>query len=145
MKPVRLAIVDDAPFFRSALVRLLKNTPISVVGTARSGEELMAHLDEWRPEVITLDLNMPGMGGMATLDRLMQTRAIPVIIISTHSGEGAPLTLEALSRGAGDFIDKEAYSLVDPEALRQAFVTRVLALTSGTQKLSDVQSPIRRS
>ncbi len=144
MKPVRLAIVDDAAFIRSALVRLLKNTPISVVGTARSGEELLAHLDEWRPDVITLDLNMPGMGGLATLDRIMQTRATPVIILSTHSGEGAPLTLEALSRGAADFIDKEAYSLVDFQALRQVLVARILALTRGAQNKSDVQPSVRR-
>lgn len=128
MRSVRLAIVDDAPFIRGALVRLLKGSPVSVVGTASSGEELLAHLDEWQPEVITLDLSMPGMGGMATLDRIMEVRPTPVIILSTHSGEGAPLTLEALSRGAADFLDKEAYSLVDFQALRRVLLQRIQAL-----------------
>jgi two-component system chemotaxis response regulator CheB len=130
MIPVRLAIVDDALFVREGLRRLLGDHPrIQVVGTAASGEDLLLNLDAWAPEVITLDLHMPGMGGLATLDRLLARRPIPVIILSTHSGAGAPLTLEALSRGASDFIDKEAYSLVDFEALRAVLVEKVLHVT----------------
>ncbi|HET9949915.1 MAG TPA: chemotaxis-specific protein-glutamate methyltransferase CheB [Longimicrobiales bacterium] len=128
MSRVRLAIVDDAAFIRSALVRLLHGTPVEVVGVAKDGEELMRHIDEWQPDVITLDLQMPGMGGMSTLDRVMATRPTPVIIMSAHSGEGAPLTVEALSRGAADFIDKEAYSLIDFERLRQVIVEKAVAL-----------------
>jgi len=130
VNPVRLAIVDDALFVREGLRRLLGDHPgIRVVGAAAAGEELLAKLDAWAPDVITLDLHMPGMGGLATLDRLMALRPIPVIILSTHSGAGAPLTLEALSRGAADFIDKEAYSLVDFEALRSVLVDKILHVT----------------
>jgi two-component system, chemotaxis family, protein-glutamate methylesterase/glutaminase len=134
--PVRLAIVDDALFIREGLRRLLADeSRVSVVGTAANGLELLARLDEWRPDVVTLDLHMPGLDGLGTLDRLMAVRPLPVIILSTHSGAGAPLTVEALSRGAVDFIDKEAYSLVDFEALRAVLVEKILSVTgqgSGT-------------
>jgi two-component system chemotaxis response regulator CheB len=130
MSRARVVIVDDAPFIRSALTRLLEgDEDLEVVGTASTGEELLARLDEWRPDVLTLDLNMPGMGGLATLDRLVERATLPVVILSTHSGEGAPLTLEALSRGAVDFIDKEAYSLVDFQALRRVLHDKLVHVT----------------
>lgn len=130
---IRLVIVDDAFFIREGLKRLLAGySGIDVVGTASSGLDLIAHLDEWRPDVITLDINMPGMDGLTTLDRLMQIRPLPVIILSTRSGVGAPLTLEALARGAVDFVDKEAYSLVDFEALRTVLVEKIRSVTALT-------------
>ena len=145
MTPVRLAIVDDALFIREGLKRLLAGHPqIEVVGTASSGLELIAHRDEWRPDVVTLDLNMPGMDGLTTLDRLMATQPLPVIILSTRSGAGAPQTVEALGRGAVDFIDKEAYSLVDFEALRAVLVEKILGVVGkdGRGQMADGMSPI---
>ncbi|HEX9729511.1 MAG TPA: chemotaxis-specific protein-glutamate methyltransferase CheB [Gemmatimonadales bacterium] len=130
MKPVRLAIVDDALFIREGLRRLLEgDARITVVGAAASGEEFLARLDEWRPDAVTLDLNMPGLGGLDTLDRLMALRPMPVIILSTRSGDGAPITVEALGRGAADFIDKEAYSLVDFQALREVLIQKLVHVT----------------
>jgi len=131
--PVRIAIVDDARFIREALVRLLAgDARIDVVGTAASGEELLARLDEWQPDAVTLDLQMPGLGGLETLRELMARRPLPVVILSTHSGEGAPATMEALSLGAADFVDKEAYSLVDFKALREVLVSRLLQVCGHT-------------
>ena len=130
MKPVRLAIADHSLFVREAVARLLSNEPrISVVGQAASGEELLSNLERWRPDVITLELSLPGMNGLATLDNIMTSRPTPVVIFSTHTGEDAPLTIEALHRGAVDFIDKEAYSLVDFQALRQVLVEKILGIT----------------
>lgn len=128
--PVRVAVVDDSTFIRKAILRMLTDEPlIQVVGSAGSGEELLAHLEDWRPDVITLDLDMPGMGGLATLDRITARRLTPVIILSTHSGKGAPLTIEALHRGATDFIDKQQYSLVDFEALRTVLIEKIFQVT----------------
>jgi two-component system chemotaxis response regulator CheB len=142
MKTVRLAIVDDSLFIREGLRRLLGDHPgIRIVGAAASGEELLAQLDHWAPDVITLDLQMPGMGGLTTLDRLMAVRPLPVIILSTHSGAGAPLTVEALGRGAADFIDKEAYSLVDFEALRAVLVEKVLHVTGASEPTAGAAPP----
>ncbi len=128
MKPIRVVVVDDSTFVREGLVRLLDDPRIEVVGTAATGEELLSNLDEWQPDVISLDLVMPGMGGMAALERVMAQRPTPVIILSSHSGEGAPLTVEALSLGAVDCIDKEAYSLLDFQGLRSVLLDRILAV-----------------
>ena len=130
---VRVAVVDDSTFIRKAILRMLDDEPqIEVVGSAGSGEELLTHFDEWRPDVITLDLDMPGMGGLETLDHIMARRPTPVIILSTHSGKGAPMTIEALHRGATDFIDKQQYSLVDFEALRAVLIEKIFQVTNRT-------------
>lgn len=138
MKPIRLAVVDDSSFVRRAISRLLgEDRRIRVVGTAATGEELLAHLGAWRPDVITLDLAMPGMGGLATLDRIMALRPTPVIILSTHSGRGAPQTIEALHRGAVDFIDKQRYSLMDFESLRRVLLEKITEVHTSAPEIRD--------
>jgi two-component system chemotaxis response regulator CheB len=101
-----------------------------LAGEAANGEEILANVERWRPDVIILDLNMPGLDGLTTLDRILQTRPTPVIVFSTHSGEGAPQALEALSRGAVDFIDKEAYAVIDFQRLRPALITKILEVAA---------------
>ncbi len=125
--PVRIVVVDDSVFIRRALARMLDEEPlIHVAGTAASGEALIAKLDEWSPDIVTLDLEMPGMGGLATLDHIREhAPQVAVIILSTHSGAGAPQTIEALHRGAVDFIDKQRYSLVDFASLRQVLTSKI--------------------
>lgn len=131
--PLRVAVVDDSSFVRKAIERMfLGDRRVRIVGLAASGEELLAHLDDWRPEVVTLDLSMPGIGGLQTLDILMAQRPTPVIILSTHSAKDAPLTIEALHRGAMDFIDKGQYSLVDFEALREVILEKLLSVRSAS-------------
>jgi len=135
---VRLAVVDDSSFVRKAIERVFSaDSRIQVVGSASSGEELLTQLDNWRPDVITLDLSMPGMGGLLTLDRIMAVRPTPVLILSTHAGEGAPQTIEALHRGAADFIDKQRYSLLDFDSLREVLAQKVLAVTTNEKALSE--------
>ncbi len=131
LKKLRVAVVDDSTFIRKALTRMLGDHPlVEVVGSADSGEELMTHFDRWDPDVVTLDLNMPGMGGLLTLDAIRAKRTkTPVIILSTHSGKGAPQTIEALHRGATDFIDKQNYSLVDFGALREILIEKIFQVT----------------
>jgi two-component system, chemotaxis family, protein-glutamate methylesterase/glutaminase len=127
---IRVAVADDSSFIRRALARILSpENGIQLVGTAVSGEELLDHLDRWRPDAIILDLSMPGMGGLPTLDRIMATLPTPVIILSTHSKKDAPQTIEALHRGAMDFIDKQEYSLVDFDALRGVLLEKLRQVT----------------
>ena len=130
MSPIRVALADDSSFIRKAVARMLsESSEIDLVGLAARGEELLDNLDRWAPDVVVLDLSMPGMGGLAALDEIMARRPIPVIILSTHSRKGAPMTIEALHRGATDFLDKQQYSLVDFDALRQALVGKILEVT----------------
>lgn len=130
MRRTRVAIVDDSSFMRKALARLLQDEPaLVVVGLASSGEELLANLGQWKPDVITLDLSMPGLGGLETLDHVLRWRRVPVIILSTHSARDAPLTLEALHRGAVDFIDKQEFSLVDFRSMRATLLEKIRSVT----------------
>ncbi|HXO40306.1 MAG TPA: response regulator, partial [Thermoanaerobaculia bacterium] len=113
MSRARIAVADDSSFIRQALARLLAGEPtLEIVGLAASGEELLQRFDEWQPDAVVLDLSMPGIGGLRTLDALLARRRLPVLILSTHSRRGAPQTIEALHRGATDFVDKQEYSLV---------------------------------
>ncbi|MBV8202722.1 MAG: chemotaxis-specific protein-glutamate methyltransferase CheB, partial [Acidobacteria bacterium] len=141
----RIAVADDSSFIRRALERVLAGDPtLEVVGLAASGEELLRHLDDWQPDAVVLDLSMPGMGGLLTLDALQARRPVPVLILSTHSRRGAPETIEALHRGATDFIDKQQVSLVDFEALRQVLVEKlhgVLAAGALAPRLGGAAEP----
>jgi two-component system chemotaxis response regulator CheB len=134
LSDLRVALADDSSFLRQAIARILSTAPgFALTGSAASGEELLANLDAWDPEAIILDLAMPGMGGLATLDAIRAIRArrsTPVLILSTHSRQGAPQTIEALHRGATDFLDKQRYSLIDFQALREALVAKLREITS---------------
>lgn len=126
MTDLRVAIADDSTFIRKAVARMLTQEPgVELVGSASCGEELLENLAFWRPDVVILDLSMPGMGGLPTLDGIMALRPVPVIILSTHSKKDAPQTIEALHRGAVDFIDKQQYSLVDFDALRHILLEKI--------------------
>jgi two-component system chemotaxis response regulator CheB len=128
---IRVAVADDSSFVRKAVARMMSEEPgIELVGSAASGEELLDHLERWAPHAIILDLSMPGMGGLSTLDRIMTRRPTPVIILSTHSKKDAPQTIEALHRGAMDFIDKQQYSLVDFESLRSVLLEKIRQVTA---------------
>lgn len=143
--PLRVAVVDDSTFVRRAIARMLEgDRRIEIVGLAASGEEFLANLELWRPEAVTLDLSMPGMGGLLTLDQLMANRPTPVIILSTHSAKDAPLTIEALHRGAIDFIDKQQYSLVDFQALRGAILEKLLSVRKASLPVQAVAAKTRR-
>jgi two-component system chemotaxis response regulator CheB len=126
---IRVAVADDSAFIRQAVARMLQEEAgVVLAGLAGSGEELLDHLDSWRPDVVILDLSMPGLGGLATLDAIMARRPTPVLILSTHSRQDAPQTIEALHRGALDFIDKQQYSLVDFERLRAVLLEKIQQL-----------------
>jgi two-component system chemotaxis response regulator CheB len=129
---IRLAVVDDSLFVRSALKRMFQNDPrIHVVGCAPSGEDLLDHLAQWSPDVVTLDLNMPGIGGLATLDRIHEVLpALPVIVLSSAVGDGVATTIEALCRDQVDFIDKQELSLADFAGMRRVLLERIDALTT---------------
>jgi two-component system chemotaxis response regulator CheB len=131
MRAIRVAVADDSSFLRKAVARMLAGEAgIELVGSASRGEELLDHLDRWRPDAVILDLSMPGIGGLATLDEIMIRRPVPVVILSTYSRKGAPQTIEALHRGAVDFLDKQQFSLVDFDALRQALVGKIREVTA---------------
>jgi two-component system chemotaxis response regulator CheB len=122
---IRVLVVDDSALMRKLIPRLLENDPsIEVIGTAMDGAIALRKIEELRPDVLTLDLEMPLMDGIATLRAIMRARKLPVIVFSAHSRRGANLTFKALALGAFDFVTKPA------EATREALgeAARELAL-----------------
>ena len=103
---VKLLIVDDSALMRKHLNDFLSAQEGFVVRTARNGAEALLLLEEFDPDVITLDVNMPEMDGITCLSRIMVTRPKPVIMLSSLTEEGAETTLQALSLGAVDFVQK---------------------------------------
>ena len=105
-KPLRVLVVDDSPLMRRMLSDLLAEAGLDVVGTASDGAELEARVAELHPDVVTLDVEMPRMDGIAAVTRLMQTNPTPVIMVSSLTAEGADATIRAMEAGAVDAIQK---------------------------------------
>ena len=109
MDPIRVLIVDDSPFMRKALERMLVAAEdIQVVGSARDGLDALDKIKELKPDIVTLDVEMPRMDGLACLKRIMVECPLPVLMVSSLTQEGAAATLDALAFGALDFIPKES-------------------------------------
>ena len=105
--PVRVLVVDDSALMRKLIPQILQtDSSIEVVGTAMDGNFGLKKIQELKPQVVTLDLEMPGMGGLEMLKEIMLRHKVPVIVVSSHSTEGAAVTLKALSLGAFDFVAK---------------------------------------
>jgi two-component system, chemotaxis family, protein-glutamate methylesterase/glutaminase len=104
---VRVLVVDDSALMRKLIPNILARDPmIDVVGTAMDGAFALRKIEELRPDVVTLDLEMPRMDGMETLRMIMRRAPLPVVMVSTHSKEGAYATFKALALGAIDFVAK---------------------------------------
>jgi two-component system chemotaxis response regulator CheB len=103
---VRAVVVDDSPFMRGLIADLLTDAGVTVVGEAGDGAEALSVVAETRPDVVTMDVEMPGMGGLEAVERLMDETPTPVLMLSAHTAAGAEVTFEALERGAVDFFAK---------------------------------------
>ena len=104
---IRVLVVDDSALMRKLIPAILaRDSSIEVVGTAMDGAFALKKIEELRPDVVTLDLDMPRMDGMETLRMIMRRAPLPVILFSTHSKEGGYATLKALALGAVDFLAK---------------------------------------
>ena len=104
---IRVLLVDDSPFMRKILTDILQeDKEIIVVGEAKNGKEALEKIVLLNPDVITLDIEMPIMDGITTLNHIVKQYNIPVVMISSLTTEGAALTLKALEKGAIDFIPK---------------------------------------
>jgi two-component system chemotaxis response regulator CheB len=103
---VRVLVVDDSAFVRKVVREMLSRSPfLEVVGAARDGAEALDLAEQLRPDVVTLDLNMPGSDGLDFLRRQMARRPLPVVVVSIAS-EGGELVMQALDAGAVDVVQK---------------------------------------
>ena len=105
-------VVDDSALVRRIATDILTADPeITVVATAAQAEFALQKLTKEQPDVITLDMEMPGMGGLEAIRQIMALRPTPIIVLSAHAQKGAELTLQALELGAVDFVLKPSNSL----------------------------------
>jgi len=103
---IRVLVVDDSALARKLFGGVLAAEPDFEVMLARNGLEALEQLEQFRPNVITLDVEMPKMNGLECLDRIMVQRPCPVVMVSSLTTEGAEATLEALRLGAVDYVAK---------------------------------------
>ncbi len=107
MKPIKVLIVDDSALVRRILLRGLSDDPqISIVGTAGDANRAQKLIEQTHPDVLTLDIEMPGTNGLIFLKHIMKNNPLPVIMVSALTQRGSRITLEALASGAVDFILK---------------------------------------
>ncbi len=125
---VRVLVVDDSALMRRLLCDLLGSSPeIEVVGTARNGRDAVLQAVRLKPDVITLDVEMPEVSGLEALPLLLAAHEAPVIMVSALTQEGADVTLQALELGAVDFMPKpERNQLAEMRASSDLLVAKVL-------------------
>ena len=144
MRKIRVLIVDDSAFMRKALKEILSSDPdIEVVDTARNGLDALEKIERLKPDVITLDINMPVMDGKETLRRIMEEDPIPVIVVSSLTQDEAPITMELLDMGAFDYVPKPSGTIsLDIHKVSDLIIQKVKeAYRSRVMVKSRLQSP----
>ncbi|MCX7856685.1 MAG: chemotaxis response regulator protein-glutamate methylesterase [Deltaproteobacteria bacterium] len=105
---IKVLVVDDSSFMRRVISKMLESDEsIKVVGTASDGLEAIELVEKLKPDVITMDIEMPRMNGLEALKHIMENNPVPVIMFSALTKEGAEITITALELGAVDFITKD--------------------------------------
>lgn len=126
-QPIRVLIIDDSAFMRVMLARYLAHEPaIQVVGSARDGIEALQQIAELRPDVLTLDIEMPRMDGLTALQRIMAECPTAVVMLSSRTQHGARSTIQALMRGAVDFVPKPD-GMHDPQQIIIELIAKIKA------------------
>lgn len=135
--PVRVLVVDDSAFMRKSLTSMLEEGKlIQVIGVARNGEEAVQQVQQLKPDVVTMDVEMPGMTGLQALQHIMAKHPVPVIMVSSITIEGAQETLQALEWGAVDFVPKQLDGVASKIAdIQKQLVSKVLAARHAGSKL----------
>lgn len=124
--PINVLVVDDSAFMRRAISKMLESEPdVLVCGTARNGEEAILKAEQLHPDVITMDVEMPGMGGLEAVREIMSRSHIPIIMVSALTQEGAETTFRALDLGAVDFIAKPDAAYVNIKDVARDLLAKV--------------------
>ncbi|SRR5579872_684120 len=144
--PVRVLVVDDSALMRKLIPQILAaDSSIQVVGTAMDGNFGLKKIEELQPQVVTLDLEMPGMGGLEMLKEIMRLHRLPVIVVSSHSTQGASVTMKALSMGAFDFVAKPGDVSARMSEIAGELIAKIKAAAHSRGIKVAAQAPVSRA
>ncbi|MDQ6930217.1 MAG: chemotaxis response regulator protein-glutamate methylesterase [Candidatus Eremiobacteraeota bacterium] len=139
--PVNVLVVDDSAFMRRAITKMLEGDPeIVVCGTARNGEDAIEKATDLNPDVITMDVEMPGMGGLEAVRHISAHQKIPIIMVSALTREGAETTFRALDLGAVDFVPKPDSAYVDMKDVALELIDKVKVFARRVERRSAERS-----
>ncbi|CAM3589987.1 chemotaxis response regulator protein-glutamate methylesterase [Pseudomonas wadenswilerensis] len=140
---VKVLVVDDSGFFRRRVSEILSADPtIQVVGTATNGKEAIDQALSLKPDVITMDYEMPMMDGITAVRHIMQRCPTPVLMFSSLTHEGARVTLDALDAGAVDYLPKNFEDISrNPEKVKQLLCEKVHTISRSNRRFSAYASP----
>lgn len=146
MDLIKVIVVDDSAFMRKVLSDILnKDRRIEVIATARNGEDGFEKIKRLQPDVVTLDIEMPKMNGLQTLKKIMAESKVPVVMVSTLTKEGAQNTIQAMTLGAVDFIEKPSGAIsLDMANLARTFIRKVV-IASQSQPKQQLKDPRGKS
>lgn len=133
MAKIRVLVVDDSVVVRRLIAECLKGDPdIEVVGTAATGQIALARIPQVNPDVVTLDLDMPGMDGLQTITAIRKIYAkLPIIMFSVLTERGAEATLDALASGANDYVTNVGNAATSIERVRSDLIPKIKLLCRG--------------
>ena len=140
---VKVLVVDDSGFFRRRVSEILSADPtIQVIGTATNGKEAIDQALLLKPDVITMDYEMPLMDGITAVRHIMQRCPTPVLMFSSLTHEGARVTLDALDAGAVDFLPKNFEDISrNPDKVKQMLCEKVHSISRSNRRLSSYSAP----
>ena len=147
-EPIRLLIVDDSPFMRRAISSLMDGEDdIKVVGTAKDGQDAIRQINDLKPDIATMDIEMPVMDGLTALKIIMEKCPIPVIMLSSLTEEGAKETLDALDLGAADYIPKNLSNVsLNILKVKDDLISKIRAITAKKYSFKPlIKEPAARS
>ena len=129
-RQINIIVIDDSAFMRKSLSMMLESDPeIKVVATAHNGKDGIEKIREFKPDLVTLDIEMPVMDGLTALGIIMKEMPLPVLMVSSLTTEGAQSTLDALALGAVDFIPKElSYVSLDIIKIKDDLLAKVKSI-----------------
>lgn len=135
MEPIKVLVVDDSALMRKVISDIINSDPdLQVIGTAHDGQDALKKIDLLKPDVITLDIEMPIMDGMKTLETIMSKNPLPVIMLSSLTQYGAEYTIKALQLGAIDFISKPSGQISLNIDMVKEDIVKKIRIAAGTKK-----------
>lgn len=146
MKPIRVLVVEDSPVVAEHLRRIISaDSRFEIAGIASSGEEALAKLEQLSPDVISMDIHLPGMQGFEATRRIMSKQPTPIVIVSGSRGDDVPVSMRALQAGALSVVEKPVSSTHSDYSTIAAKLCTQLAIMSEVKvvRQRELQSTVR--